>query len=256
MVTGIANKTNQPDVKTQGETHAADTRATGAEGHTEAPEMLSRKEVDALLGKAGGKIKAERDAAIAERDSARAERDQAKKSLDSLNGELAEAKTSVETLQNELEEMAKDDPDRTKVAKLIRERQAEVKSLKDEKAKLDGSRKEYEQWQRDQLVYTVADEFTTADGSDVDFDTFMAAANRLKASDRDGLVAVAETMGLKVKTDEETEAETTPKAPKPYSGKSEGGTPYFTRAQIADRTFWLAHKDAILKAQKEGRIRD
>lgn len=38
------------------------------------------------------------------------------------------------------------------------------------------------------------------------------------------------------------------------SGKTTGGE-YFTREQIADRKFWTANKDAILKAQKEGRIK-
>ncbi len=82
--------------------------------------------------------------------------------------------------------------------------------------------------------------------------------------ERDGLITLAETMNLKLREEEESEtapAEKKPKAPKPFSGKPEGGAPYFSRAQFDPKTkegraFWEAHKDEILKAQKEGRIQD
>ncbi len=255
---GIADRTKQPDEKVQGETPVPETRTVRNEEHTdtETPKMYSQGEVDALLGKAGGRIKAERDTVITERDAARRERDEAKKQVESLNTELSDTKTSIESLKKDMEVMAQDDPDRSAIRDLILQKEKDLRSLKDEKAALDGPRKEYEQWKRDQLGYSVADEFANPDGSDVDFDAFMAAANRLKANDGDSLTAVAETMGLKLKDETTPESEKPkPKAPKPYSGKSEGGSPYFTEEQVADYDFWEAHKEEIELARYEGRIR-
>jgi hypothetical protein len=42
----------------------------------------------------------------------------------------------------------------------------------------------------------------------------------------------------------------------PDSGKTKGSKTFFTRTQIKDRAFWTANKDAILEAEKEGRVRD
>mgnify|MGYP001611724905 FL=1 len=82
----------------------------------------------------------------------------------------------------------------------------------------------------------MADEFSATDGKDVDFDSFMAAADKFKLSEREGLVALAETMGFKPK-DEVPEK---PEAPpiKPYSGLTDGGQRDLSKLSPEEKVLW------------------
>jgi uncharacterized membrane-anchored protein YhcB (DUF1043 family) len=250
---GIADKTKQPDEKAQEGTPAPDKRVAGNEEHTE-ERTYSQKEVDALLGKSGGKMKAQLELVSRERDDFRTKHEAATKTHQELTSQIEEAKEQIESLKFALEALGSEDA--AKAKQLIRDWQKRLEGLSERERNLTPREERVNNFERTELVYTVADEYGL-DEPDAK-DKFKAAADRLQIKDREGLNTLAETMGLKPKGDEEAEAEPEqkPKAPKPYSGKSDGGTPYFTKAQISDRTFWSAHKDEILKAQREGRIRD
>ena len=249
MVTGTADKTNQDTGRAQ-ETvpnKGLDSKEGGAE--TKPERTYRQSEVDALLGRTGQKIKANLEAVTTERDTLKSQ-------LGALTAEMTEAKESIATLTKEIDAMSADDPDKLALVRLRKEKEAELKVAKAERAKIADSEKEVIQWKKDQLVYTVADEFVTADGKDVDFDSFKTTADKFNLSDREGLEALAETMGLKLKVEtEEPEKFEVPPA-KPYSGKTDGGGKA-TLAQLLKRdvkrmTYQekLEHKKALEEAHK------
>jgi len=220
MTTGTAEKPEQATDKAQVVTPAPskglDKEKGGAEVQPE--EMLPRSEVDRLLGKAGQKIQAKLEAVTAERDSYKTQ-------AETLKAEMTEAKSKIDSLTKDIDAMSEDDPDKYKLVQRRKEWESALESLKQERAELAESRTEITQWKRDQLVYTIADEYVTATGENVDFDKFKTDADRFKLNDRENLEALAETLGYKLKgeTPEQPDKPKTP-APKPFSGRSEGGS--------------------------------
>ena len=219
MVTGTA----EPTKAATGEAGAQPTPSTGLNGDrggAKAPEerIYRQSEVDALLGKAGQRIQAKLDTVTTERDTLKSQ-------LDSVTAEITEAKESIASLTKDIEAMSEDDPDKHAVVKLRRDKETELKALKKERTELDGPRKEIAQWKRDQLVYTVADEYASPTGDKIDMDSFKKAADRLKLSDRDELEALAEEKGYKRKDELAPAQEASPPPLKPLSTPSDGGTP-------------------------------
>ena len=183
----------------------------GLEGKKESTEAkpertYTESEYKRAVGTAGQKLKADLDAVTAERDTLRGQ-------LATITEEITEAKASIEDLTKQIDVEAGEDPERKGLIKLRKDKEAELKALKVERAAVAETAKENIKFKRDQLVYAVADEYGT------DYDRFMANADRLKANDRESLVAVAETMGLKLKVEVESEIE--PHIP--ASGKTSGG---------------------------------
>ena len=220
MVTSTADKTKKDasQVKVEPKDLTAPGKGlSGKEGGAETiPEKIYRQsEVDAQLARAGQRIQAKLDAVTAERDTFRTQ-------AETLTAEITEAKESIASLTQEIEAMSMDDPEKLGLVKLRRAKETELKALKLERAEVADSKAEIVQWKRDQLVFGVADEFTTADGGNVDMDAFKARADRFNLSEREELEALAETMGLKLKTEEPQEPEAPP--PKPYSGRTDGGS--------------------------------
>ncbi len=262
MTIGIADKTRQSDEKVQGATPAPETRAPGNEEHTEteSPKLYSQAELDAKLGRAGGKMKAQLELVIKERDDFRDKHQSATKTHEELNAKITAAQDEIETLKSTLESLNSEDTG--KVLQNIRDWEKKLNNLTERERNLTPREERVNNFERTELIYTVADEYNLDDPEAKD--KFKAAADRLGIKERDGLITLAETMNLKLREEEESEtapAEKKPKAPKPFSGKPEGGAPYFSRAQFDPKTkegraFWEAHKDEILKAQKEGRIQD
>ncbi len=257
MTTGIADKIQQPDEKVQGKVPASDTRAAGNEEHTEeeTPRTYSQKEVDALLGKAGGRMRAQLEIITRERDDFRSKHESVAKTHSDLTAQITTAQEEIQTLTDSFESLNSEDA--TKVKKLIRDWEKRLESLTEREKNLTPREERVNTFERTELIYTVADEFELDEPEAKD--RFKAAADKLGIKDREGLVTLAETMNLQAREEEEPDEEKKPKAPRHYSGKSEGGTPYFTRAQIADRKFYLAHQVEIDKAMNEPghpRIRD
>lgn len=256
MVTGTATGTVQDTGKQQVEPKDSVVAGTGLGGkeggaETKPERTYKQSEVDALLGKAGTRIQAKLDAVTNERNTFKSQ-------LDSLTAEIAEAKDSMETLTKDIEAMTRDDPDKQFMVKLRKEKEAELKAAKAERAKIAEEAKEVVQWKRDQLVYTVASEFVTSSDTEVDMDTFKKAADKLKLGDREGLEILAETLGYKSKseTEEEPPKRVVPGV-KPYSGKTDGGGGGFTREQITKMPMeeYAKLRPQIEQAYMEGKIK-
>ncbi len=256
MVTGTADKIKQAEEKVQGATPAPETRPAGTDERTKAEKTYTQTEVDALLGKSGGRMKAQLELVTREREEYRQKHESATKTHSELNGQITEAREEIKTLRNSLEELNSEDAG--KVRRLIKDWQDKLSGLKERENQLVPREERVNTFERTELIYAVADDYGLDEAEAKD--KFKAAADRLKLNDRDGLTALAESMNLQLR-EEEAEPPKKPKAPKPYSGKSEGGTPYFSRKQFdpttkEGRKFWLQHKDEIQKAEKDGLIQD
>lgn len=223
MGTGTAEKTSQDAGQMQEK--PKDLAAPGAGldsgkvggAETKLPEKTYRQsEVDAQLAKVGQRMQVKLEAVVAERDSYKSQ-------VETLQKQISESKQSIASLTEDIDAMSKDDPDKIALVKRRRELESELSNLKLEKAELATSRNEVMQWKRDQLVYSVADEFVTATGESVDFDFFKNAADKFKLSGREELETLAETMGLKPKGEVEKPEEPKIPPPKGYSGVTAGG---------------------------------
>lgn len=222
MVIGTAEKTGQATDKVQEEIKTPPASGTGLDkekggAETKPGKTYKQFEVDAFLGKAGQRIQAKLDAVIAERDVFKSQ-------IETLTAEITEAKESITSLTKDTEAMSEDNPDKHELVKRRKEWEKELSILKIERAGIADSKAEIAKWKRDQLVYTVADEFITVSGEKVDFDTFMTAADKFKLSDREGLEILAETIGFKLKSETLVEPPETKAEPIiPFSGGNEGG---------------------------------
>ena len=184
------------------------------------------------------------------------ERDKLKSQIKTKETELEDIQAERETLNKQIEDLASDDPkkfDYIKRDRELRERERNTKNkistLDDREAKLSEREKRVNSFEREVLIETIADEY-----EDGDSEKLKNAISGFENPTEEQIRTIADIFWKK--KEEEEEKGKKPKAPKPYSGKSEGGSPYFIREQIADRAFWEANRDEILKAQKEGRIRD
>lgn len=219
---GTAVKTNPATDETQEGLKTPPASSTGLDeskgGAETKPERIYRQtEVDALMGKAGQRIQAKLDAILVERDTFKTQ-------AETLTAEITEARESIASLTSDIETMSEDNPDRDAVVKLRKQKEAELKVLRAERAEIAPAKAEITKWKRDQLVYTVSDEFATANGEDVDKDSFMTAADKFKLSGRDELETLAETMGFKLKSEipeEPPKADNPPLTP--FSATTHGG---------------------------------
>ncbi len=218
------------------------------ETQTQKPaKTYTQAEVDNITRNVGRQIRDELQTVQHERDDLKGK----------LSTEIAAKQTEIDNLTAEIDELAKDDPDKTDLVKLRREAKVKLATLAAKEAEANTKFRDREakvqKFERDQMIFEIADTYTTADGKDTDPDSLMKASDRLKVSDRDGIVALAEEKGWKLKAaTKEPEVEVAHLD----SGHTSGGRGTFTRTQIKDRKFWSEHKAEIEKAQKEGRIRD
>ena len=220
MTTGIADKTKQPDEKVQGKTPVPETRVAGVEEHTkgESPKMYTQEELDARLGKSGGKMKAQLEFVTRERDDFRTKHEMATRAYGELSSQITGAKEEIETLKSTLEGL--ESQDATKVRQTIRDWEKKLANLTEREKNLSPREERVNTFERTELIYAVADEYGLDDAGAKD--RFKAAADRLKIQDRDGLITLAETMELNKRDEEEPEKPI--KAPVPFSGKSVGGS--------------------------------
>ena len=200
----------------------------------EAPKSYSQEEVDKLfhaIESEHGREKKDLEVKVSTLE----------KQLVSKTQELTDNATEIENLEAKMSEITKDSPegiDFAKEMKVLREERrqlkAELAGVNESKASIEQSKQEIAKWNRDQLVFRVADEYVTASGESVDFDTFMVSADRFKLGDEESLKALAETMGLKPKT---APKETEPKAPplKLFSGVTQGGGPQSEEERLKSR---------------------
>jgi len=212
----------------------------------EAP-IYSQKQADALVHAAtsdwGRRVK-----------DAETERDNLKSQIKTKETELEDIQAERESLNKQIDDLTSDDPKKFNLIKTDRElrgRESEARkrlaTLDDREAKLSEREKRVNSFEREVLIESIADEYEDGDAAKL-----KNAISGFENPTEEQIRTIADIFWKK----KEEEEKKKPKAPKPYSGKSEGGSPYFTRAEITDRVFWEAHKDEILKAQKEGRIRD
>lgn len=193
----------------------------------------------------------------------RTERDNLKGRIETAEKQISDMEAERESLQSQIEDLSSNDPAKFDLIKRdkdlrdkIRQHEANVKALGDREKAISEREKEHAAFKFDVDIETVVDEYEDGDS------TRLRNALRLFENPTEEQIrSVADSLfGQKAESSESESkgAEPPPTKPvkKPDSGKSRGGSTYFTRSQIADRAFWEANKDAILEAQKEGRIRD
>ncbi len=184
-----------------------------------------------------------------------AERDTLKSQMSSNETKVADIQAERDSLQEQIEELSSTDPkkfDLIKRDKTLRDQQRKFKEneqkLVDREQKLGEREKKVSGFEREVLIETIADEYEDGDSAKL-----KKAVSAFDNPTEEQIRTIAEIIFTA-----KTETPEKPKKPslKPDSGKSRGGSTYFTRAQIADRAFWEANRDAILEAEKDGRIRD
>lgn len=222
MTLGTAVKTGQATGKEQVKPNDLTAPGAGLGGEkggaeTKAARTYQQSEVDALLGKAGQRVQANLDTVTTERDALKSQ-------VGTLTAEITEAKESITALTKDIDAMSEEDPGKQALVNRRKEWEKELQTLKTERVQIATDRTEIVVWKRDQLVYTVADEFVTATGEEVDKDSFKNSADKFKLSSREGLEALADDKGFKRKSeilDEPPKAGTPPLVVS--SGKTAGG---------------------------------
>jgi len=235
-----ANASSESEVKTPEE-------ASKVSPEGEQP-IYTQKQADAL-------IHAERSEWGRKVKEVESERDNLRSQIKTKESALEDVQAERETLEKRIDDLASDDPrkfDLMKLDKEFRKQERELKdrlrTLDDRETKLSEREKKVNSFEREVLIETIADEYEDGDAAKL--------KNAISGFENPTEEQIRTIADIFWKKKEEEEKEKKPKAPKPYSGKNEGGSPYFTRTQIADRKFWEANREAILKAQAEGRIRD
>ena len=183
------------------------------------------------------------------------ERDNLTTQMGTSQSQLEDIQTERDNLQQQIEDLSSNDPqkyDLVKKDKELRDNQRRLKAriteLDSRETKLGERETKVSSFEREVLVESIADEYEDGDSAKLKkavevFDKPTEEQIRTMAA----IIFSAKTGG----------AEPEGRSPlKPDSGKSRGGSTYFTRTQIADRAFWEANKEAILEAQRQGRIRD
>ncbi len=173
----------------------------------------TQQDVDTITANVGRQISAELQTVTTERDTLKGQ-------LDKVNTEITATQTNIEDLNKQIEELSQDDPDKTDLVKLRKEAKLKLASLTARELMLTERETKVQKFERDQLVFDVAENYVTASGEDADADSLRTAAERWKVTDRAGLEALAEEKGWKLKS------ATTPNEPEPSapdSGRNSGG---------------------------------
>ena len=211
---------------------------TTPRNYTEAEHL---KGIEDAIAQYGDKIKRERI------DPITTERDSLKSQVSNNTTDLADNKTEIEKLRARVSDLTSEDPEKFKAVTKLNEAEDERTRLKGverelatREVSLAESKNEMVAWKRDQLVYTVADEYVTADGKDVSPDSFKLAADKFNLSDKEALVSLAETMGLKPKIALPVSAPLTP-----YKVVTDGGS---------DNIAGMSPKDRVKEADRRQRV--
>lgn len=213
----------------------------------EEPLVYTQKQADALVHAA--KSESGRKSKEIE-----VERDNLKSQIETKESELGDIQAERDSLQTQIEELSSDDPkkfDLIKKDKDFRDRERQLKTRLSDFDKKERGLAEREKklitFELDVLIEEVTDEYEDGDSA-----RLKKALSVFENPTEEQVKNIADIIFSKKPEGPEGEE----KKLKPDSGKSKGGSTYFTRAQIADRAFWEANRDAILEAQREGRIRD
>jgi len=239
-------KTDVVEQEAKAKTSAEEVKAPEAEKvSAEEERIYSQKQVDELIHAA--KSDAGRLRTVAE-----TERDTLKSQIMTKENELGDIQAERDSLRKDIEDMSSDDPKKFDLVKRDRELRSEQSKLKsrlteldDRENKLSEREKKVSSFEMEVLIESVADEYK--DGDSAKLKKALSAFENPTEEQVKNIGAILFS--------EKSEGEKAEKL-KPDSGKSRGGSTYFTRTQIADRKFWEANKDAILEAQAEGRIRN
>jgi|GEM_PF-6730927 len=177
------------------------------------------------------------------------ERDGLKAQINAKESDLAEVQDERESLEKRIEELSSDDPKKLDLMKLERELRKQERELKskirtaeEKETSLTEREKKVSSFELEVTIETVSDEYDDGDSAKL-----KKALSVFESPTEEQVRNIAEVIFSKKKESDEPKS----KAPKPYSGKTAGGTPYFTRTQIADRKFWEENKEAIKEAMAE-----
>lgn len=159
--------------------------------------FYSQQEVDRL-------IEIDRRESGRARVEAEKERDTYKAKATELETQLSDNAEELAEVQKQIDKMSSNDPELFNLTKERAELKAEQKKLRDEKRALDTDKTSIQQdkedlkvFKRDQLIYSVADDYVNADGSPVNMDAFKEKALHFNITEKEGLIELAEIMGLK-----------------------------------------------------------
>ncbi len=241
MAEGEGNKTPLPEAKTPG----VESKVSPEE---EERPIYTQKQVASLIhakdSEWGRKAKAVEE-----------ERDNLRKDMKTHQSRTDEIQAERDTLQEKMEELTSDDPKKFDYVKRDKQLRDLQRQLNAQKSELDGKvqalaerEKKVNSFELEVRIATIADEY-----EDGDEGRLKKAVSVFESPTEEQIKSIAAILFSQPSVPAEAES----KPPlKPDSGRTRGGSTYFTRTQIADRKFWEANKEAILLAQKEGRIRD
>src|SRR3990167_10491014 len=158
------------------------------------------------------------------------DRDTYKSQAEKQQSDLADNAKDIEALQTKLDDMSSDDPQKFDVAKELKAAREERKQLKADRVALEDEKRTlepYKQEKRTRDIFDIAQEYEVDN-----YDKLYDLCDVTGANSEEQIRKIADTLWLKRGAEEEATKEKKPKAPKPFSGKSDGGSPYFTRTQI------------------------
>ena len=194
MVTGTANQSEQANQGDQA-IKPGGTGGPGDDGNragAEGEKLYSQSELDARLGSAGQKLQRKLDTVTTERDTYKSQ-------SESLTTQSNEAKSKVSELTTEIESLSDKDPDKKALVALRKDYENLLAGLKTREAELEPKLAKVTKFERDQIVYQVAEDYVTAGGEPVDKNAFMENADKFNLSTQEELENLADTMGLTLK---------------------------------------------------------
>ena len=134
---------------------------------------------------------------------------------------LADNTAEIETLQAKFDNLAKDDPEKFDVVKELKAARDERRQLKADRASLTERERRVNTFELEVLIETIAGEYEDGDAA-----RLTEAVSVFDNPKEEQIRKLADIIWPKATA--ESESEKRPKAPKPYSGKSEGGSHTYT----------------------------
>ena len=236
MVQGVIGRTKGTMPETEG-IKTPEVKGKTPEGTQVSPQedvpIYNQKQADALLhaerSEWGRKV-----AAIEQ------ERDTLKSQMQSKDAEIEANAEDIKGLEAKLDDMTSDDPKRFEVVSELKAARQERRELKSQKAnqderesKLSEREKRVNSFEREVLIESIADEYEDGDASKL-----KKAVSLFDNPTEENIRTYPEIFGWKLKAEGEGEP---PKAPKAYSGKTEGG---------GDNLASMSPKDRAIEADR------
>ena len=203
-----AKATSEKEVKTP----SSESRVSSTD---EEPKLYTQKQheelVHAIMSEQGRKVK-----------EVEVERDSLKAQIQTKETELQDNTEDIKRLEEKLDDLTKDDPDRFNVIKELKAARDERRQLKtrlstldDRETKLNEREKRVNSFEREVLIESIADEYKDGDAAKL-----KRAVSVFENPSEEQVRNIADVLWMKKAAEKEEE---TPKSPKIYSGKTEGG---------------------------------